>query len=135
MSARGPVERPSGMPPPSTVALSDGRTVDLATLASEITALHLARHPEDRERYGPELAEAWCQHDNQHMLAWALADLDLGGQLAWLARLLDARGYPVRNLIDCVGACAEVVDRRLSGSAGAQAADRLRAAAQALELV
>lgn len=133
MTGRAPLDRPSGMAPPSEAILPDGQAVDLAPLAREVTELHLTRHPEDRERYGAELAEAWCRHDNQHILGWAISDLDLDGQLAWLARVLDARDYPVRNLIDSVSVCAEVVDRRVSGPDGTQVAERLRAAARRLE--
>ena len=99
------------MPPPATGALSDGTEVDLHALAVAVTEIHLQRHPDDSERYGT-LAWEWCVHDTQHLLAWAIGDLDFVGQLRWLAGLLHARGYPVANLYDCVLTCARVLRAR-----------------------
>jgi hypothetical protein len=121
------------MAPPEEATLSDGDIIALRPLAEHVTAVHLERHPDDLERYGDDLARAWCVHDNQHVLAWAVADLDLQGQLDWLARILTARGYPVKNLIDSVSTCAEVLETDLPGAAGTEVSERLRAAARALE--
>lgn len=123
---------PSGAPPPSTAGLADGTMLELRPLAQKITEAHLQQHPEDVERYGADLAREWGTHDNQHILYWAAGDLDLDGQLAWLARVLDARGYPVVNLIDNVATGAEVVARELADAAGRELSARLRAAAQGL---
>ena len=126
------VARPTGAPPPARAELA-GRRVELVPLAEETARRHLARHPEDTERYG-ELAFEWAVHDMQYMLAWAFGDasalVDLGAQAAWLARVLRARGYPVENLVDCMGTAAEVVAECVEGAAGV--ADRLRAAAATL---
>lgn len=132
MSGERRVEPPSGMAPPASARLPDGTVVDLAPLAQRITEAHLRRHPEDVARYGDELARAWCTHDNQHLLAWAIMDADLEGQLAWLARILDARGYPVANLVDNVATCAEIVGDAIPSPAGRTVADRMRAAARGL---
>jgi hypothetical protein len=110
--------------------LPDGQSVDLAALGREAAHAHLAAHPEDVERYGAELAHAWCAHDTQHILAWAAGDLDFDGQLAWLARVLDARGYPIVNLADCLATTAAVVERALPTPAGPDLAERLRVGAR-----
>jgi hypothetical protein len=116
--------RPSGHPPPTEAEL-DGKVVELVPIAQKIASLHLERHPEDSERYGG-LAYEWAVHDMQHVLHWAYTDVaglvSLPDQVAWLARVLDARGYPVENLWSCLRTAAEVVpDERV--------ADRLRSAA------
>ncbi len=132
MTGRAPLTRPGGMPPPAVAELADGTTVDLLALAELVTERHLARHAEDTARYGDDLARAWCTHDNQHVLQWAVQDADLDGQLAWLAGLLDARGYPVANLIDNVATAAEVCEAEIGTPAGRAVAARLRGAGRAL---
>ncbi len=131
MSVRPPLSPPGGTPPPATATLMDGTAVDLQALAEKITDAHLERHPEDRERYGEELARAWCTHDNQHLLAWAVADI-LPAQLAWLAGVLTARNYPLANLLDNVDTGAEAVRRQWPGAAGQEVSERMRAAARTL---
>ena len=124
-----------GMPPPQAATLPGGTSLDLRALAQQISDAHLARHPEDLERYG-DAAREWCVHDNQHLLSWAALDLsgrvDFDAQLQWLARVLAARGYPVENLVDNLRAGHDVLMRG-SPDAGRQAlADRLAAAADSL---
>ena len=123
---------PSGMAPPATVATTTGETVQLLPLAEEVTGRHLDGHPEDVSRYGEELAWQWCVHDMQHVLAWAIADQEFSGQLAWLARVLDARDYPVNNLFDCVLTAADVVENELPPDVGPEVADRMRRVSDAL---
>jgi hypothetical protein len=98
--------------------------VALLPLAEETARRHLDRHPDDVERYG-ELAWEWCVHDMQHVLAWAFGDaagfVDLAQQAGWLARVLDARGYPLENLADCLDEAAVVVAERLSDADGVAA--------------
>jgi hypothetical protein len=57
--------------------------------------------PDERERYGPAGAE-WCRHDSQHLLNWAVLsltqDLDYERELSWLARVLEARNFPLPRL-------------------------------------
>jgi hypothetical protein len=132
VTGRAPVAPPGGAPPPISATLSDGTSVDLRPLAARIADEHLRRHPEDAERYGDDLARQWCTHDNQHILNWAVGDLDLNGQLAWLARILDARGYPVVNLIDTVTIGAEVIARELATPAAQEVSTRMRRAAETL---
>ncbi len=131
MSGRRPAP-PSGMPPPTVARLTDGTIVELRPLAQRVTEAHLARHPEDADRYGAELAREWCTHDNQHLLSWAVGDIDLEQQVAWLARVLGARGYPVANLADNLVSGAEIVAAEIPGDAGAAIAERMRAAARSL---
>ena len=123
-----------GMAPPVTVTLPDGTPLDLIPLAREIADEHLARHPEELERYGPAVRD-WCTHDNQHLLNWAALDVagkvDFDVQLSWLAGVLSARGYPLENLADNLRAAAGVLERR-DGEAAQAVAGRLTAAADSV---
>src|SRR5947209_8937503 len=107
------------MPPPDRAALPDGVVLDLRELATEISSVHLARHPDDVARYG-EAGREWCIHDNQHLLNWAVLDvcggLDFGAQVAWLAGVLGSRGYPLANLADDLEVAADIVQQRLGGA-------------------
>lgn len=125
---RGPTQPPGGMPPPTSAALPDGTEADLHALAVRVTEVHLQRHPEDTERYG-DLAWEWCVHDAQHLMAWGIEDTDFAGQLAWLAGVLDARGYPLANLYDCVLTCARVL-RQEHGDLAKAASARMEDAAR-----
>jgi hypothetical protein len=120
--------RPSGTPPPVEAPFGGGR-LRLPPLAGEVAARHLAAHPEDAARYGEDLAHEWAVHDMQHVLSWAFGEeagfVVLDQQVGWLARVLDARGYPLANLADCLRTAADVVEERVDG-AGA-VAERLRA--------
>ncbi len=126
-----------GMAPPSTATLPDGTQLDLLPLAREITERHLARHPDELERYG-EAVRAWCTHDNQHLLTWAALDLagsvDLDAQLRWLAHVLTSRGYPLENLADDLRTAGSVLTGKHgpAGPAMRALADRLTAAADTL---
>jgi hypothetical protein len=91
------------------VSLS-GREVALAPLAEAASDRHLATHAEELERYGPH-ARDWCVHDLQWLALWAAQDADGQGvdfteQVDWLARVLDARGYPLASLADALGTLA-----------------------------
>jgi hypothetical protein len=108
-------EPPSGQPAPETM---DG--LELVALAEQICARYRAEFPDEEQRYGPA-GQAWCLHDNQYILAWAL----LGQQVleinvAWLAGVLAARDFPLDRLRRDLEIAAEVCP---------QAADALRAAA------
>lgn len=120
------------MAPPVAAELPDGTSVALVPLAQEICTRHLERHPEDAERYGYELAFDWCVHDQQHVLAWAVEDRDLAGQIRWLAGVLDARGYPIPNLVDSILQGAEILSLRLSLPGSEEIAARMRAAVERL---
>ena len=122
--------RPTGWAPPAE-AWHGAARIDLVALAQEVARRHLERHPEDVERYG-DLAQKWAVHDMQHVLHWAFGDnaglVELDKQVAWLARVLGARDYPLENLWSCLRTAAEVVDERIED--GAPVAARLREVAE-----
>ena len=124
-----------GMAPPVSTRLPDGTELDLISLARKVADEHLARHPEEVERYG-EAVRAWCVHDNQHLLNWAALDLagaaDFDAQLRWLANVLTSRGYPIESLADDLRTAASVLRRRPSSDARRALAYRLEAAADGL---
>ncbi len=116
---------PSGWPPPVQARLGD-ETLDLEPLAAAVAERYFERFPEDLERYG-EAARAWELHDTQHLLNWAIGDVegfvDLEKQATWLAGILDARDFPVEHLAVNLELAADVM-------AGHEAvAERLLAAA------
>jgi hypothetical protein len=108
--------------------------VDLVSLSSEICARYRAEFPDEQERYG-DAGLAWCVHDNQHILNWAVlgraGDVDLERELAWLARVLAARGFPLDRLVRNLEIAAEVARERLEGD-GRAVADDLTAAARSI---
>ena len=101
--------------------LPGGRSLDLAALAREICARYRAEYPDEQERYG-DAGIAWCVHDNQHIVNWAALDLrdvtDLSQQLAWLARVLEARHFPLDRLVRDVELASQVVRERVPEEAG-----------------
>jgi hypothetical protein len=123
---------PSGWPPPTEAQLGGAR-VDLVRLAGEIADRYFERFPEDLERYG-DAARAWECHDTQHLLNWAIGDVEgfveLDRQALWLANVLAARDFPVEHLAVNLELAADVVDEQLDG--GAPVAERLRSAAAAV---
>ncbi len=106
------VAPPSGMPPPETATSPHGRDIDLVALARETCASYASEFPDERGRYGPAGAD-WCRHDCQHLLNWAVLSLtvalDYEAQLAWLARVLEARDFPLERLARCLELLAEAV--------------------------
>jgi hypothetical protein len=119
---------PGGWPPPPGARLA-GVPVDLNGLARAVSDRYFAAYPEDLERYG-ELAREWEIHDTQHLLNWAIGDVegfvDLEHQVAWLAGVLEARDFPVEHLAGNLDLAADVVAEQLES---APVAERLRAAA------
>jgi hypothetical protein len=108
-------EPPSGYPPPVTAELHGGR-IDLRALAEEICARYRAEFPDEQHRYG-DAGIAWCVHDNQHILNWAVTELNgYGGfdrQLAWLAGVLEARDFPLDRLARNLDLAAAVSEETL----------------------
>jgi hypothetical protein len=121
---------PSGWPPPAD-ALYGETSVELAPLAEAVADRYFAAHPEDLERYGADVARAWELHDTRYLLSWAIGDVedrvDLERQVAWLARILEAREFPLEHLASNLELAAGVVAESLTG--GEAVAARLRAAA------
>ena len=127
------LEPPSGHPPPVEARLDGApEPIDLAGLAREVCRRYREEFPDEGERYG-DAGVAWCLHDNQHIVNWAvlarngLADLDR--QLTWLARVLEARQFPLDRLARDLEIAAEVVRERLAGPARAVAEELDRGAA------
>jgi len=120
---------PGGWPPPATARLA-GTALALEPLAAAVADLYFERYPEDLERYG-EVARAWEVHDTQHLLNWAVGDVeghvDLERQVSWLAGVLEARSFPLEHLAGNLDLAADVVEARVDG--GAAMAARLRDAA------
>jgi hypothetical protein len=121
---------PSGWPPPADAHLG-AATLDLGPLAEAVADRYFAAHPEDLERYGADVARAWELHDTRYLLSWAIGDVedrvDLERQVAWLARILEARQFPLAHLADNLEYAADVVAE--SVPEGEPVAGRLRAAA------
>jgi len=120
---------PGGWPPPEQARLGD-REIALHPLADAVSDRYFGRYPEDLERYG-ELARQWEVHDTQHLLNWAIGDVeghvDLERQVAWLAGVLEARDFPLEHLAGNLELAADTVEDELA-DAGALAG-RLRDAA------
>jgi hypothetical protein len=106
-------EPPSGAPAPVTAELRDGEELDLRTLAQEICRRYRDEFPDEQARYG-HAGTAWCVHDNQHLLNWAVAESNgYGGferQLTWLAGVLEARDFPLERLARDLDIAAAVLD-------------------------
>jgi hypothetical protein len=130
VTARRPPNPPSGQAPPGRARLADGTDVDLAALAVEVCARYRAEFTDEDERYG-ESGELWCRHDNQHILNWSVLHTEgyvvLDEQVAWLAKVLEARESPLDRLARDLEIAADVVRAELPG--GDAAAEALSAAA------
>ena len=98
------------MPPPEHVTGPRGRRIDLVAIARRTCVAYDNEFPDERERYGPAGAE-WCRHDTQHLLNWAVLsltqDVDFERELAWLARILEARDFPLPRLARCLELLAQ----------------------------
>ena len=130
------VAPPGGMPPPRTVDdPRGGGTLDLEALARAVCDRYYAEFGDEDERYG-DAGRAWCVHDNQHLLNWAALDVHgvvaLDDQVAWLARVLEARGFPLDRLARNLELDAAVLRDELD-HADAMAARLERAAAMVRE--
>ena len=110
-----------------SVQLRDGSAVELRPPRSSRRTVISPSTPSSSSATAPH-TRAWCVHDLQWLLLWAVQDadgqgVDFAAQLDWLVRVLDARDYPLASLADALDT--------LAGAAGAVAgaADRLRAGA------
>jgi hypothetical protein len=122
------LEPPSGQPPPTEARLGDGDPLDLAALAREICRRYRSEYPDEAERYG-DAGNAWCVHDNQHLLNWAAGSVngyvDFEREVAWLARVLEAREFPLDRLARNLDIGADVVREQVGGKPGDQLAEVL----------
>jgi len=127
------VAPPSGWPPP-TVAVLAGRQVELVPLAERVADRYFEEFPEDAERYGAA-ARAWEIHDTLHCLRWAILDVEglasLGREIDWLAKILQAREFPLEHLARNLELAADVVAEQLAGR-GLDVARRLRECARSV---
>jgi hypothetical protein len=125
VSARPRPAPPSGQPPPRAAELADGTELDLEALAREICERYRAEYPDEEERYG-EAGVLWCRHDNQHLVNWAVlhtrAFVVLDEQVAWLAKVLEAREFPLDRLARNLDIGAAVVRERVRGAEDVAAA-------------
>ena len=85
-------------------------------LADAVSDRYFERYPEDLERYG-DLARQWEVHDTQHLLNWAIGDVeghvDLEHQVGWLAGVLEARDFPLEHLAGNLELAADTVEDEL----------------------
>ena len=127
------LEPPTGHPPPVEARLDDGTVLDLRELAMEICRRYRAAYPDEQGRYG-DAGVAWCVHDNQHLLNWAVLEArgfgDMRSDVSWLAGVLEARDFPLDRLARDLEICADVVGATGHGWVEDVAA-RLRAATAA----
>jgi hypothetical protein len=116
VSARPRPAPPSGQPPPRRAELADGTELDLEALAREICTRYRAEYPDEEERYG-QAGVQWCRHDNQHLVNWAVLHtrefVVLDEQVAWLAKVLEAREFPLDRLARNLDIGADVVRERV----------------------
>jgi hypothetical protein len=122
------------MEPPAEAQLPDGTRLDLVALATQACERYRAEYPDEEERYG-EAGHLWCVHDLQHILNWAALDLagmtHLDGQLAWLARVLHGRDFPLERLVRGIELAA---DATAADPSRAELSERLRAGARSIQI-
>jgi hypothetical protein len=126
------IEPPGGEAPPSSACLDDDEPLDLVELARAICRRYRDEFPDEQSRYG-DAGTAWCVHDNQWLLSWGAESvtgyLDMHDEVAWLASVLEARGFPLERLCRDLEIGAEVVLKQVRGRSGEQLAAVLRDAA------
>jgi hypothetical protein len=127
------VDPPSGMAPPTAAPspVDGAPDLDLYGLAAAVVERYYAEFTDEDAVYG-EVGREWCQHDLQHLLNWAALDVagavSLNDQTAWLARILESRGFPILRLARSLELGADVVLAQL-GDGARPMADTLTAAA------
>jgi hypothetical protein len=125
MNVRPPPDPPSGGegPPVLSAPLLGGEPLNLLVLATEICRRYREEFPDERGRYG-EAGNAWCVHDNQHLLNWAVETVngyfDIDHEIAWLANILEARQFPVDRLARGLDIGAHVTREAVPGIPGVQ---------------
>jgi hypothetical protein len=121
---------PTGMAPPATAPGPAGDELDLRVLAQAVCGRYYEEFADEDERYG-DAGRQWCVHDNQHLLNWAALDVRgevvLDDQVAWLARVLEARAFPLDRLARNLELAAAVARERVAE--GEPMAQRLGGAA------
>ena len=118
---------PSGAAPPE-----EAGGLDLRAMAERVTDRYGIEFPDEDERYDPAVWRAWCRHDTQYLLQWAVLDVEqttsLDTQVAWLAGILETRGFPLDRLARTLELAGDEADAEQRTDVG----DRLRESAQEL---
>ena len=118
---KGRLRPPGGQAPPTSVSIGDGATINLEPLAREICRRYQLEFPDEKGRYG-DAGNDWCVHDNQHLLHWGAESVDgfvdMHQEVAWLARVLEARDFPLTRLARDLDLAAEVTGERVPGAPG-----------------
>ena len=126
------LEPPGGDAAPSEAWLTDDDPLELSPLAQEICRRYRLEFPDEQERYG-DAGTAWCVHDNQHVLCWGAEALngyvDMEQQVAWLARVLESRGFPLDRLARNLDIAAAVVHEQVPSAPGEALSELLGASA------
>jgi hypothetical protein len=121
------VDPPSGTAPPTAApspvpGAGAGDDLDLVALAARVCERYYAEFTDEDAVYG-EVGRLWCQHDLQHILNWAALDaagaIELQTQITWLARVLEARRFPLLRLARSLDLAADVVGDELGSGAEA----------------
>jgi hypothetical protein len=124
----GDLQPPSGLPAPTSAELPDGITIQLLPLAEEVCRRYREEFPDEEQRYG-DAGIAWCVHDNQHLLNWAVLELsghaDLAREVTWLAGVLQARDFPLDRLARNLEVGATVAQERVAAPTGQDLATTL----------
>ena len=68
-------EPPSGAPPPTAAELRGHGVLTSVRSREEICARYRAEFPDEQQRYG-DVGMAWCVHDNQYILQWAVTEVE-----------------------------------------------------------
>ncbi|CAA9383447.1 MAG: hypothetical protein AVDCRST_MAG75-1129 [uncultured Propionibacteriaceae bacterium] len=117
---------------PTWAWLTEEKPLDLPVLARDICWRYRNEFPDEEERYGAA-GDAWCVHDTQYLLHWGAEAvngyLNMRYQVSWLARVLEARGFPLDRLARNLDIGADVVLSQVSGADGVQLAGVLTDAA------
>src|ERR1700712_3279138 len=103
---------------PLSAVLADGQPFDLVVLATEICRRYREEFPDEAQRYG-DAGNAWCVHDNQHLLNWAVEavndESDMKNEVAWLASVLESRGFPIERLARNLDLAGDIAGHQLAG--------------------
>lgn len=121
MNSRSRLQPPRGAKPPTSIYVGDGDVLDSLPLATEMARRYGVEFPDEQERYG-DAGRAWCVHDNLHLLNWAAETVrgydNMQRQVAWLAGVLESRGYPLSRLARNLDIGADVIRERIQGMPG-----------------
>jgi hypothetical protein len=133
MSARALLPPSGGEAAPRSAVVADGQQLDLVVLASEICRRYREEFPDEEQRYG-QAGNAWCVHDNQHLMNWAVQAVndegDMKNDVGWLASVLESRGFPIERLARDLDLAADIAGDQIAGQASERVMGVLRDAAE-----